>query len=195
MSRTIEEQLSEFLDDELPPVEEELLLRRLGQGADHRATLSRYALIGEVMRGNAADCARPDFPQLVSDAIAAESEHAGQPGPPVSPSRGGWRYAGFGLAAGIAAVAAILLAGGDPAGPGGAATEPVAMPVAQPLRFDDFDAERLPRSRLAPARLTAYLVSHGDYSRGLSRQIMNSHVVNQRAELLQASYQQGAAGD
>ena len=29
MSRTIEEQLSEFLDDELPPLEEELLLRRL----------------------------------------------------------------------------------------------------------------------------------------------------------------------
>jgi negative regulator of sigma E activity len=195
MSRTIEEQLSEFLDHELPPAEEELLLRRLEQGSGHRATLSRYALIGEVMRGNAADCARPDFPQRVSNAIAAEAEHAGQPAPPASASRGGWRYAGFGLAAGVAAVAAILLVGGNPGSPGGATTEPVATPVAQPLRFDDFDAERLPRSRLAPARLTAYLVSHGDYSRGLSRQIMNSHVVNQRAELLQASYQQGAARD
>ena len=195
MSRTIEEQLSEFLDDELSPREEELLLRRLEQGAGHRATLSRYALVGEVLRGNAADCAGADFPQRVSDAIAAEAEHAGRPAPSVGTSRGGWRYAGFGLAAGIAAVAAILLVGGNPTGPGSTAGEPVATPVAQPLRYDDFDAERLPRSRLAPARLTAYLVSHGDYSRGLSRQIMNSHVVNQRAELLQASYQQGAAGD
>jgi negative regulator of sigma E activity len=195
MSRTIEEQLSDFLDGELPPMEEELLLRRLEQGAGHRVTLTRYALIGEVMRGNAADCARADFHQRVSDAIAEESDHAGQPAPPVRESRGGWRYAGFGLAAGIAAVAAVLLVGGNPTGPSGATTEQVATPVAQPLRFDDFDAERLPRSRIAPARLTAYLVSHGDYSRGLSRQIMNSHVVNQRAELLQASYQQGAASD
>jgi len=195
MSRTIEEQLSEFLDDELPPMEEELLLRRLEQGSGHRARLSRFTLIGEVMRGNVTNCARPDFAQRVSDAVAAESEHAGQPPPPARVSRGGWRYAGFGLAAGIAAVAAVLLAGGGASGPGSATTEPVATPVAQPLRFDEFDAERLPRSRLAPARLTAYLVSHGDYSRGLSRQIMNSHVVNQRAELLQASYQQGATRD
>jgi len=195
MSRSIEEQLSEFLDDELLPMEEELLLRRLEQSEGQRAALSRYTLIGEVIRGNTDTCARLDFAQRVGDAIASEPGHTGAPAPPVGASRGSWRYAGLGLAAGIAAVAAVLLVGGRPSGPGSVPTEPVATPAAQPLRFDEFDAGSLPRSRIAPARLTAYLVSHGDYSRGLSRQIMNSHVVNQRAELLQAGYQRDTAGD
>ncbi|MGA0027689.1 MAG: sigma-E factor negative regulatory protein, partial [Steroidobacteraceae bacterium] len=50
MTETIKEQLSAFLDGELPEAETTLLLKRLERDDDLRATLSRYSLIGAVMR-------------------------------------------------------------------------------------------------------------------------------------------------
>ena len=191
MSRTIEEQLSAFLDDALPPEEEGLLLRRLESSADHRATLSRYGLVGEVLRGNRQASLSTVLAERVSAAVAAENELLPVPDEKPAGRRG---FAGFGLAAAAAAIAVVAIGFNQPANKV-AEPVPLATPVARPLRFDEFDASRMPRSQLATSRLTAYLVSHGDYSRGLSRQIMNSNVVNQRAELLQASYQQDLESD
>jgi negative regulator of sigma E activity len=192
MSRTIEEQLSAFLDDALPPEEEGLLLRRLESSAGHRSTLSRYGLVGEILRGNRQASLTTVFAERVSLAVAAEDDLLPAPDEKPAGRRG---FAGFGLAAAAAAAIAVVAIGFNQSANNGAEPVPVATPVAQPLRFDEFDASKMPRSRLATSRLTAYLVSHGDYSRGLSRQIMNSNVVNQRAELLQASYQQDPASD
>ena len=60
VTRNIEEQLSAFLDGELPQEELALLVRRLGRDESHRATLDRYALIGGALRNDsaAADAAR-----------------------------------------------------------------------------------------------------------------------------------------
>ena len=49
---TIEEQLSAFVDGELPQEELELLLRRLERGEGHRQTFSRYISMGSVLRGD-----------------------------------------------------------------------------------------------------------------------------------------------
>jgi hypothetical protein len=51
MSEQIREQISAFLDGELPGSETELLLKRLTRDAELRESFGRYALIGEAMRG------------------------------------------------------------------------------------------------------------------------------------------------
>ena len=51
MSEQIREQVSAFLDGELPNSETELLLKRLTRDAELRESFGRYALIGEAMRG------------------------------------------------------------------------------------------------------------------------------------------------
>src|ERR1039457_101398 len=51
MSEQIREQISAFLDGELPSAETELLLKRLLRDAQLRESFGRYALIGEAVRG------------------------------------------------------------------------------------------------------------------------------------------------
>ena len=51
MSEQIREQVSAFLDGELPNSETELLLKRLARDGDLREHFGRYALIGEALRG------------------------------------------------------------------------------------------------------------------------------------------------
>ena len=52
MSEQIREQVSAFLDGELPGSETELLLKRLTRDAELRESFGRYALIGEALRGS-----------------------------------------------------------------------------------------------------------------------------------------------
>ncbi|MBT8422146.1 MAG: hypothetical protein HKN56_07325 [Gammaproteobacteria bacterium] len=52
VTRHIEEQLSAFLDGELPEEELALLVRRLELDEGYRATLDRYALMGGAMRND-----------------------------------------------------------------------------------------------------------------------------------------------
>ena len=54
MSQILEQQLSAFLDGELPAEELDLLLARLDREPAQRATLARYAMIGECLRSGAA---------------------------------------------------------------------------------------------------------------------------------------------
>jgi negative regulator of sigma E activity len=51
MSEQIREQVSAFLDGELPNTETELLLKRLTRDGELRESFGRYALIGEALRG------------------------------------------------------------------------------------------------------------------------------------------------
>ena len=51
MSEQIREQVSAFLDGELPSSETELLLKRLTRDPELRQSFGRYALIGEALRG------------------------------------------------------------------------------------------------------------------------------------------------
>src|ERR1700733_2649215 len=52
MSEQIREQVSAFLDGELPNTETELLLKRLTRDGELRESFGRYALIGEALRGD-----------------------------------------------------------------------------------------------------------------------------------------------
>src|ERR1700761_7431683 len=103
MSEQIREQVSAFLDGELPNSETELLLKRLTRDSELRHSFGRYALIGETLRGAPRSCVSRSFAARVNRAID------GEPAAPAQTLRGRpgrwWRpVAGTMVAAGVAAV-------------------------------------------------------------------------------------------
>ena len=72
MTDRIKEQLSTFLDGELPEPETALLLKRLERDDELRGALSRYSLIGAVLRGDGDVPAARQVAARVSAAIARE---------------------------------------------------------------------------------------------------------------------------
>ncbi len=185
MSHSVDEQLSAFLDGELPEAELELLLARLDRDPARRDLLARYAMIGESIRTGAAEPLALPLAARVRAALAA---------PDAAPQVAVVRRAGTfhrGWAAGAVAAGAALIAV-MVAGPGSwqlPAESPLPSPV--PLATTGMLDESVGpitstvRHRVNPgaaARLTNYLVVHGEFANELSRASLDSHVVSARAE-------------
>jgi negative regulator of sigma E activity len=128
------ENLSALLDGELPPEQTGFLLKRIERDAELRATLLRYQLVGDTLRGERVR-ARPDFALRVSAAIAAEPPlplPEARPAIAAATSRVPARsrrapawlkpLAGLAVAASVASVAVVVLQ----REPGGAAPAVVA---------------------------------------------------------------------
>src|SRR5450432_3609731 len=73
MSEQIREQVSAFLDGELPNSETELLLKRLTRDGELRESFGRYALIGEAVRGTSAGLLTKSCAGRVNFAIDGET--------------------------------------------------------------------------------------------------------------------------
>jgi sigma-E factor negative regulatory protein RseA len=109
MSEQIREQVSAFLDGELPNSESELLLKRLTRDPELRESFGRYALIGESLRGGTHARLSQGFPGRVNRAIDGEPLVAG-PAAVRGRSAVWWRpFAGAAVAAGVAAIAVVAL--------------------------------------------------------------------------------------
>src|SRR3984957_19194456 len=107
MSEQIREQVSAFLDGELPNSETELLLKRLTRTGELRESFGRYALIGEAIRGASRAYLTQGFAGRVNLAIDGEPIPAGGHARRAPVSRW-WRpFAGTAVAAGVAAVAVV----------------------------------------------------------------------------------------
>src|ERR1700728_4298305 len=106
MREQIREQVSAFLDGELPDSETELLLKRLTRDAELRESFGRYALIGESMRGGGQVRLSRGFAERVNRAIDGEPAVAVSQ-PSRSPSRWWRALAGAAVAASVAVVAVI----------------------------------------------------------------------------------------
>lgn len=192
MTQLIEEQLSAFMDDELPAEELELLLARLDRDPAARGQLGRYAMVGECIRGGSGDIGALGLGERVRAAIAADTSQsapASRPSAQSSTINRGW------VAAGLAASAAIVtLFVGGPAnwGRDGAdrvvASTPVALPALDEPLDDIHPSVNRRLDPRAAARLTGYLVAHGQYTNQLARNNFDSHVVSARAE--RASWRQ-----
>src|SRR5258707_3032977 len=76
MSEQIREQVSAFLDGELPNTETELLLKRLTRDCELRESFGRYALIGEALRGGGSPILTRGFASRVNHAIDGEPAQA-----------------------------------------------------------------------------------------------------------------------
>ena len=188
MSEQIREQVSAFLDGELPDTETELLLKRLTRDGELRESFGRYALIGEALRGAGSQILTRGFASRVNLAIDGEPPQAPAHGQPAGASRW-WRpLAGVTVAAGVAAVAIVALqqraisprlngaapvtahnvaaplptAAGNPT-PVQGAGQHEALSYTVPATSTDAP------SSLVPARLTNYVFAHSKYSSGLGQ--------------------------
>ena len=194
MSEQIREQVSAFLDGELPSTETELLLKRLTRDGELRESFGRYALIGESLRGAGSHILTRGFASRVNLAIDGE---------PIQPAkqqvRGArwWRpLAGVAVAAGVATVAIVALqqraispslttspaltAQNASLPPITAATEQTASlqsvgAVAgagagrEALSYTVPASSPAAPAQMAPGRLTNYVFAHSKYSSGLGQ--------------------------
>ena len=187
-SRLIDEQLSAWLDDELPQEELQLLRARLESSPECRARLARYSLIGNQLRDGEPGRFRSGVMALGLSIRVSEALN-GPPGSPAEANLGvmsRWRggLLPYALAAGVALAAVGLTnlprqAGVDPGlSAGDHVPAPVSLVAATepPAALPNTAARR---TSLSPQRLTSYLVYHGEYSGLLSTRVTESHIVNQ----------------
>ncbi len=158
MSEQIREQVSAFLDGELPAAETELLVKRMLRDPQLRHSFGRYALIGEALRGTVAVPLTRDFVAGINAVIDGEPavNVVAAAAPPRAARRTPrwWRpVAGSLVAAGVAAVAVVGLQQRTANAPGLAAvTAPVSVgpvavvPVAAPAPSRAPVAARLART-------------------------------------------------
>jgi sigma-E factor negative regulatory protein RseA len=172
MSEQIREQVSAFLDGELPNTETELLLKRLTRDGELRESFGRYALIGEALRGAGSHILTRGFASRVNLAIDGEPVQVPGHALPARAARW-WRpLAGVTVAAGVATVAIVAFQQrAISPGPrvtqsasvqgGGGAREALSYTV--PATSADVPAA------LSSARLTNYVFAHSKYSSGLGQ--------------------------
>jgi sigma-E factor negative regulatory protein RseA len=218
MSEQIREQVSAFLDGELPNSETELLLKRLTRDPELRESFGRYALIGESLRGGTHARLSQGFPGRVNRAIDGEPLVI-DPATARGRSAVWWRpFAGAAVAAGVAAIAVVALqqraitptlraalpvtapnaatlpSGGSAsytrvAQNGGTAAPREALSYTVPATVPDAPAA------LPAARLTNYVFAHSKYSSVLGQNdVLNDLLSGADAEDAGAAAAAAAAG-
>ncbi|MBS0611859.1 MAG: sigma-E factor negative regulatory protein [Proteobacteria bacterium] len=218
MSEQIREQISAFLDGELPESETELLLKRLSRDEELRAAFGRYAFLGEVVRNPNSG----PWPRSLVAGInrRIDGEPALKPvATTAARARRWWRpIAGAAVAAGVAAVAVVSVERHTSV-PLTAATSPVSAPrMLAPVQLASSPALKSDRSRealsytvpavaaenlaaLPPTRLTSYVLAHSKYSSALGQRNVLSGLVSDQAdavspaELAEPDLSPAAGGD
>ena len=186
MSEQIREQVSAFLDGELPSSETELLLKRLTRDGELRESFGRYALIGEALRGSKHTLLTRGFASRVNLAIDGEPVIAPNTAATTRAARW-WRpFAGVGLVAGVAAVAIVAVQQRSLTVPGVPSLQaPAAAMIASssappggaaPLASNhEAISYTVPETSIEPpaapqaGRLTNYMFAHSKYSYGLGQ--------------------------
>ena len=178
--------MSAFLDDELPDEEADLLLRRLQGDADLRSAAGRFLLIGQALRGERLP---GDLAGRVAAALGAETTYESGAAPA---ARNRWLRpaAGAAVAATVAVVALMGLDDNREATGPEAVTADVPEQAAPAVGAEEdsggyaytvpVDAPVTVRPvNAVPARLTNYMISHGERAGTLMRNGMHSRIVTQ----------------
>jgi sigma-E factor negative regulatory protein RseA len=189
MTEQISDQISAFIDDELPDEESAFLLRRFERDDDARSRAVRYTLIGAALR---EELLGPD-PAILRRRIAVALTGAALPAQPRPAARVQWRYlrpvVGVGIAATVAIASIVGLramnfarVGAPHAGSALSAPLQARTPAPAPSYVVPRDVADAPA--IAPAvRLTNYVMHHSEYASRLSRTSVHSNVVG-AAEVL-----------
>jgi sigma-E factor negative regulatory protein RseA len=176
MSEQIREQVSAFLDGELPASETELLLKRLTRDMELRERFGRYALIGEAMRGATHAHLTRGFTVRVNAAIDGEPGIAAPAAGQAQRAPRWWRpLAGAAVAASVAVVAVVGLQRHASLPVTAAVTSTINRPpappaAAAPARTREAISYTVPAAladvpaALPAARLTSYVFAHSKYS-------------------------------
>ena len=196
MSDYLRNQLSAFIDGELPKHEIELLFKRLDGNPELRATLARYTLVGESLRTRSAEGPSRTFAERVRAAVRESGPLAANLAKSARWQQVRWLkpVAGVAVAATVASVAILGLQRiQDPLtdqAPQVAATLPV-QPVVTSEPADGSPSYIVPApgsagSLVNAARLTNYVVAHSEFSSPLSRRSVLSGIVAEGAAPLDA---------
>lgn len=192
MTDRIKEQLSAFLDGELPDPESALLLKRLERDDELRGALSRYSLIGAVLRSDGDVPAARQVAARVSAAIAREPFRA------VSfarlPRRETVRrsLAGLAVAASVAFSAVVLVqrVNAPVVGSADAVLARAEVPPVEPVadEMDPMEAPATPyvtppaadgpATGIPPAELANFLVAHYGYASPLVRRSVGADLIS-----------------
>lgn len=185
MTDAVKEQLSACLDGELPKAQLDLLLKRVERDAELRASIGRYALIGEALQTDRPVIASKAFAANVMAAIEAEPAVT-RPAARISPAilHRLRPVAGMAVAAGVAAVAVFWVQRADMLPQQVASQAPANAPITQSITLpaDDSSSYVVPAktsdSSFVPAtRLTNFVVAHSDYSSPLARRSVLTSVL------------------
>ena len=181
MSEQIREQVSAFLDGELPGSETELLLKRLTRDPELRQSFGRYALIGETLRGASGASLSLTFAARVNRAIDGEPAASPQPAARARPFRW-WRpITGTAVAAGVAAVAVVAL---QQRAVAPRVTVQNARLMTAPKEGFSYTvpAAAAAPAMMAPARLASYVFAHSKYAVGLGQGNLMSTLLSEDAD-------------
>ncbi len=200
-----ESQLSAFLDGELPEEEMDLFIRRLERDAVLKRSLSRYALIGEVMRTPANTggvVAGSGFAARVSAAVDADSAPVSgvEPAADARGDRSRWfgPLAGLSIAAGVAVVAVGLMNRTPDAPLSVAAVADRGMVAGDPSLSEAsyIVPEITVTGPLVPAaRLTNYVMAHSEYSSPIGRRNVLSNLLSDESMPLDGAVPAGFVPD
>ncbi|HEY4644875.1 MAG TPA: sigma-E factor negative regulatory protein [Steroidobacteraceae bacterium] len=185
MSNYLRNQLSAFIDGELPRHEIELLFKRLDGNAELRATLARYTVIGESLRTRPAEGPSRAFAERVRVAVQADGPLDGE-----TAARIRWNWfkpvAGFAVAATVATAALFGLQRlQDPAldqapqlaANGETASVVIGEPTITAQPSYTVPAPATSTALVSATRLTNYVVAHSEYSSPLGRRYVLSGIV------------------
>lgn len=190
MTDSIKEQLSACLDGELPDRELALLLKRIDQDEELRATMTRYGAISETLRTGKTAAISPGFAARVMAQVTSEPAMAA---PRISPItlRRLRPVAGLAVAASVAALALFSVQRSGLLPPEEVATTAAESPALVPEIQEPPDRYVVPTSTsntsvfIPATRLTNYVVAHSEYSSPLGRRSVLSGVLAEgEAELL-----------
>jgi len=182
MKEELDSQLSAMFDDELPPVECELLARRLSRDDQLKARWGRYAVIGAAIRAERGVRLNAGLPGRVSVAISSEPELSGTP-TPQRPRRLSkwWRpIAGAAVAAGVATTSILWMRSQalPDAAPALAqvdtplvAPSSASAPTASTSVTDSYVVPQTPERRVVvpSTELANYVVAHSEFSSPVAR--------------------------
>jgi negative regulator of sigma E activity len=202
MSETLRDQVSAFVDDELPDVECELLVRRLERDHEARRTALRYTVMGQALRGETLPGHPMDLVRRVGEALDAE----GRPAASRPPVGGGFaRPAGVAaMAAAVALTAIVGLRDVSPTADVATSAATAGAVAGGPAEAARALLEGGPAYTVAPSaptmspvtavpniRLTNYLVAHGEHASTLERKSIQTRIVGaSRAALESEGYRE-----
>ncbi len=213
MNEQLRDQISAFLDDELPPSESELLVRRFGRDEAIHATATRYLLIGQTLRGEILGHDPLGLVRALHRRIEIDGDET-----PATRAAGGDLVAGEGgsarwwrPASGAAAAAAVALIaivslqnlGREAEAPSLLVSEttdsvvPASAGIAPQSGAPSLarDSMTSPPVTQPAIRLTNYLMSHGEVAGGLGRKTIHSGIVGTSAAQIMGGHVEAPAAE
>jgi negative regulator of sigma E activity len=187
MNEMLDSQLSAMFDDELPAEECELVARRLSRDEAMQSRWRHYALIGAAVRGERGLALEVDIASRVRKAVAVESDLAAAHPAVAMPQsrlvRRAWQgVAGFGIAAGVAALSVLWMRAQTPEENSQPLMAQVQLPAPVRAAPSGPDSYVVPTPVNSPnavptAELANYVLSHSEYSGPLIRRNVLSSLV------------------